>query len=248
MNIKEKFLELTSATYPYGYENELETKLPENYQQDGLGNYYVIIGDRPNTMFTCHLDTASGKKQTVNHVIDEQYIKTDGNSILGADDKAGMVVILNMIENQIPGLYYFFVGEERGCVGSTKLAQNWKKFEFSNYINKCISFDRRGTGSVITEQIYGPCCSQMFANEVSKKLNSVDETFNYQPDPTGIYTDSAQFTGIITECTNISVGYYSEHSSLERQDILHLEKLCKAVCQIDWESIPVSEIILTKQF
>jgi hypothetical protein len=27
-----------------------------------------------------------------------------------------------MIENKIPGLYYFFLGEEVGCVGSRKVA------------------------------------------------------------------------------------------------------------------------------
>lgn len=94
---------------------------------------------------------------------------------------------------------------------------------------------------MITEQIYGPCCSDNFAKQLAKCLNDTDENFNYKPDPTGIYTDSAQFTVLIPECTNISVGYYSEHSYSERQDILHLERLCKSVCLIDWESLPVGE-------
>jgi len=239
MKIKKKFLQLTGKTYPHGTENELKSHLPKDYKEDGCGNFYIEIGSNPTTMFTCHLDTADRSQKKVKHIFDGNIIKTDGDSILGADDKAGMTIILYMIENNVPGLYYFFIGEERGCVGSSRLSKKWKETEFSKYITKCVSFDRRGTDSVITEQFYGVCCSDTFAKELSKKLNSVEQTFKYMPDPTGIYTDSAQFTGLIPECTNISVGYYSEHTHSERQDIQHLEKLCKAVVKIDWEDLPI---------
>jgi hypothetical protein len=246
MNIKKKFLKLTSKTYPHGTEDQLKNHLPKGYKEDGFGNYYIEVGINSNTMFTCHLDTADRQQKIVRHILDGNIIKTDGTSILGADDKAGMTIMLNMIENKIPGLYYFFIGEERGCVGSRKLSQNWSNMEFSERINKCISFDRRGTDSVITEQFYGVCCSIGFAKELSNRLNSTSYDFKYCPDPTGIYTDSAQFTTLIPECTNISVGYYSEHTTSERQDILHLENLCKAVCEIDWETLPILRNDLTE--
>lgn len=239
MNIKEKFLQLTTKTYPHGTESELVSYLPEDHLEDGFGNFYIKVGENPTTMFTCHLDTASAFNQPVNHVFVDNFIKTDGSSILGADDKAGMVVLLNMIESKVSGLYFFFVGEERGCIGSSKLAENWEIFDPKKTITKCVSFDRRGTSSVITEQIYGPCCSIEFATALSRMLNEKNDNFNYRPDPTGIYTDSAQFTGLISECTNISVGYYNEHSVSEKQDITHLEQLCDVVCKIDWESLPV---------
>ena len=44
---------------------------------------------------------------------------------------------------------------------------------------------------------------------------------------------------IIPECTNISVGYMYEHTTGEYQDIDYLQRLCKAVCLIDWETLPV---------
>ena len=71
--------------------------------------------------------------------------------------------------------------------------------------------------------------------------------FKYMPDPTGIYTDSAQFTSIVSECTNISVGYYNEHTTSERQDILHLERLCEVVCKLDWENLPIFGVV-TKNY
>ena len=238
MNIKKKFLKLTKKTYPHGTENELKNHLPNGYKEDGLGNFFIQIGDS-TTMFTCHLDTADRSQSQVRHIINGNIIKTDGTSILGADDKAGMTVMLYMIENKVPGLYYFFIGEERGCVGSSRLSRTWLESDFSKIIKKCVSFDRRDVDSVITEQFSGVCCSLGFAKELSNRLNRVESTFKYSPDPTGIYTDSAQFTDLIPECTNISVGYYNEHTTHEQQDILHLEKLCEAVCKIDWETLPI---------
>ena len=239
MNIKRKFLQLTKRTYPHGTESGLKSQLPKGYIEDGLGNFYLKIGESPSTMFTCHLDTADRKQTVVRHVIEGDIIKTDGTSILGADDKAGMTVLLYMIEKKIPGLYYFFIGEERGCVGSSRLSKVWSSLSISNDITKCVSFDRRDVDSIITEQFGGICCSLGFAKELSRRLNSVESSFKYSPDPTGIFTDSAEFTSLIPECTNISVGYYNEHTSYEMQDILHLEKLCKAVCKIDWETLPI---------
>ena len=239
MRIRRKFLQLTKYTYPHGTEGFLKSYLPEGTKKDAYGNFYYLIGEDPTTMFTCHLDTACSKQVKVNHVQTQNIIKTDGSSILGADDKAGMVVILNMIENKVPGLYYFFIGEEVGCVGSSKLAQNWVNSEFSYTISKVVSFDRRSTGSVITHQWYGRCCSDEFADELSFRLNGTGQRLKLEPDDTGVLTDSAQFMDIVPECTNISVGYMYEHTTGEYQDIEFLQRLCKAVCLIDWESLPV---------
>lgn len=235
MKIRKKFLQLTKRTYPHGTEDLLKQHLPKGYKTDQFGNYYITVGDNFSTMFTCHLDTASREVQMINQIQTGNFIHTDGKSILGADDKAGMTVILYMISKMVPGLYYFFVGEEVGCIGSRALSQ---KFDFPN-ITKVVSFDRRGTGSVITEQMYGRCCSDEFAQSLCDLFNSTGLGLNYSPDDTGIVTDSAQFIDIVPECTNISVGYYNEHTGKEKQDIDHLTRLCRAAVTIDWESLPI---------
>ena len=237
MNIKETFLNLTLQTYPDGTEYEVFDKLPKALQSDEFNNLFIKIGDS-DVMFTSHLDTATHIYTKVNHVIDGNIIRTDGTTILGADDKAGVTIMLYMIEKNVPGLYYFFLGEEVGCVGSRKLSEK-HKIEKLPYINKVVSFDRRDTGSVITFQGSMRCCSDAFAIELSKRFNLVEPTFNYEDDPTGMYTDSAQFTDIYPECTNISVGYSGEHTFHEFQDIDHLEKLAEACVKIDWVSLPV---------
>lgn len=240
MNIKEKFLELTSRTYPHGTEEELFPILfntVDGLQKDEFGNLFIKIGDS-DVMFTSHLDTATSANTPVNHVFDGDIIKTDGKSILGADDKAGVTIMLYMIKNNIPGLYYFFLGEEVGCVGSKKVAGVQKENKIEG-INKVISFDRRGTNSVITFQSGKRCCSDNFGKTLSAQLNQADGSFMYENDPTGVLTDSIQFINIYSECTNISVGYQSEHTYSETQNIKHLEKLAEACLKVDWNSLPV---------
>lgn len=232
MDIRKKFLKLTKLTYPYGFEKQLLSHLPKGYFTDRHGNYYYKIGES-KTAFTCHLDTACKTQVVVNHKIDKNIISTDGKSILGADDKAGMTLMLYMIEKKVPGLYCFFIGEEVGCIGSGNACDDavWKHYE------RMISFDRRGTKSVITFQSSKRCCSDEFANELASRLNQYG--LSMESDDTGVYTDSAEFTHVIPECTNISVGYYKEHTHLEHQDIEHLIKLAVACTKISWDSLPV---------
>ena len=240
MNIKDTFLTLTNRTYPHGTEDQLFPilySLVDGLQTDEFGNLFIKIGES-DVMFTSHLDTATSSLSPIKHVFEENIIKTDGTTILGADDKAGVAIMLNMIENNIPGLYYFFLGEEVGCIGSKKVADVQKKEKIEG-INKVISFDRRSTSSIITHQTSRRCCSEKFGEALSKALNDVESTFTYKNDDTGVLTDSVQFISIYPECTNISVGYYSEHTFSERQDIDHLTKLAEACLKVDWTSLPV---------
>lgn len=231
------FLKLTSKTYPYGFEDDLVTEMiqcglfPKDLQKDNHGNYFYKIGES-KTVFASHFDTACKDSTSVIHVIEGDIIKTDGKTILGADDKAGVAVMLYMIKNNIPGLYYFFIGEEVGCVGSG-LASRYG--DFKGKYDRMISFDRRGTGSVITHQSSVRCCSDEFANQLAKELNK--SGLKYETDDNGIYTDSAEFVDVIPECTNLSVGYYREHTHTEIQNIKHLEKLAQACLLVNWENL-----------
>ncbi len=231
------FIELTSMTVPYGYEDEffnnyMKKFLPDNVEKDAYGNFFIEIGES-RTIFASHIDTVSSRYVGVKHEIEGNFIKTDGKTTLGADDKAGVTVMLWMIKNKVPGLYYFFMGEEVGCVGSGMVAKYESK-KMSDY-DRIISFDRRGTNSVITNQSCRTCCSDSFADDLCDELNK--NGLSYQKDTGGVYTDSAEFMDIIPECTNISVGYYSEHTMNEKQDIKHLIELADACLKVNWESL-----------
>jgi hypothetical protein len=238
MNIKKLFLELTEYTIPNGMEHTLEKFFPKGIRKDGCGNYYIKIGNS-KTIFTCHMDTACGRYQKVNHIINGNMISTDGKSVLSGDDKNGMVILLYMIYRKFPGTYYFFQGEESGMKGARDIISKNKEF-FEDYV-RMVSFDRRAYHSVITHQMGRRGCSQKFALSLAEELNY--HGFKYVPDSTGIFTDSASFVGIIPECTNLSVGYFHEHSHSETTNIAFVENLAKAACLIHWEELPIGEKI-----
>jgi len=236
MNIKNLFLELTEYTIPNGMESEMEKFFPPDIQKDGCGNYFYKIGES-KTIFTSHMDTSCYSYKKVNHVINGNMIGTDGSTVLSADDKAGMAIMLYMIYKRVPGVYYFFQGEESGMLGAQEILMKDEDF-FKNY-ERMISFDRRATYSVITHQMGQRCCSEIFANALSNELNNFG--LRYRPDPTGIFTDSATFMDTIPECTNLSVGYYKEHSVNETQDMAHLKKLANVACLIKWDKLPIGD-------
>lgn len=240
-DVRSTFLSMVRMTYPMGHEDEVLEFLPKDLEKDQFGNYYKIIAGDETTMFTCHLDTADRKQSKVNLLTKtengEEYIFTDGLSILGADDKAGVTILLYLLAHNIPGIYYFFVGEERGGIGSRNVASVFNTVEHLQKVKKCISFDRRKTGSVITSQYGRVCCSNQFGEALCKELNK--SGLNLSNDPTGVFTDSASFMDDIPECTNVSVGYNNEHTGREIQNMTYLEKLCKAVLKVNWKELPV---------
>lgn len=238
--IPKLFLELTSMTYPHGSEDIIMDKMidlgyiPKDIEKDEHGNYIYTIG-KSRSIFAAHLDTVSSKHVPVTHVIEGDTIKTDGTTTLGADDKAGVAILIWMMKHNIPGNYYFFIGEEVGCIGSGLSAKNGI---FKGKYDRIISFDRRGTTSIITHQSWSRSCSDAFADGLCKELNKSGLDLAYIKDDGGVYTDSAEYVDLIPECTNVSVGYYREHTTSEHQDINHLINLSVACLGVEWENLP----------
>ncbi len=131
-----------------------------------------------------------------------------------------------MIEAGVPGLYAFHRGEERGGLGSRYVAA--QEPERLAGIRAAIAFDRRGTSSIITHQSGERCCSEDFAASLSRAIG-----LHHQADPTGTFTDTANYTDLIGECTNISVGYDAEHTPSETLDLDYLLCLRRAILNID---------------
>lgn len=93
------------------------------------------------------------------------------------------------------------------------------------FTEKMISFDRHGTDSIITKQSGSICASDKFVEELKDVINPSLRGFGYDgldADMGGSFTDSYSFIHIISECTNLSVGYKSQHSSAEIQNLSYL--------------------------
>jgi len=159
--------------------------------------------------------------------------------VLGADDKLGCYILCRLIEAGVDGLYVFHIGEEMGGIGSTYLSQH--KPEYFNGIQHCIAFDRMDYGDIITHQSGGECCSATFANALADQMSdNLPPMQPMAPCAFGSFTDSANYTSLIPECTNVSVGYKNQHRSTEYFDHEWLERhLIPALLKVDWAGLPV---------
>lgn len=141
-----EFLELVQVDSETKYETEIAKVLKEKFtalgvhvvEDDttsqtghGAGNLICTLeatkSDVDPIYFTSHMDTVVPGKG-IKPSIKDGYIVSDGTTILGADDKAGLAAMFEAIrvlkENQIPhGTIEFIitVGEESGLVGAKAL-------------------------------------------------------------------------------------------------------------------------------
>jgi hypothetical protein len=192
---------------------------------DAEGNRILRIGGEPGTegfypvLWSSHTDTVHTQPgfQKISYDINKQqaFISDQtakaGSNCLGADCTSGVWLMREMIMANVPGLYIFHSAEEVGGIGSQYIAD--KTPELLRGIQYAIAFDRRGTSSVITHQ-FTRCASNAFANALADLLGE-----EYEPDDGGTFTDTANYTDLIPECTNISVGYHLAHSKNEEQDV-----------------------------
>lgn len=142
----EEFMELVQIDSETGDEREIASVLKEKFSELGLevieddaksktghgaGNLICTLkGTKEHVdpiYFTSHMDTVVPGKG-VKPSIKDDYIVSDGTTILGADDKAGLAAIIETIrclkENKIEHgdvQFVITVGEESGLVGAKAL-------------------------------------------------------------------------------------------------------------------------------
>ena len=208
---------------------------------DKNGNYTLVMGKDPKVAYTAHYDTvhkAGGVQRVINK---DGIISSEGNDCLGADCTSGIYLILEMIKTGIEGVYCIFADEEIGCVGSTAMAEDLKRSLDTNLYHplaSCdimISFDRMGDNSIITHQSGIRTASDEFAKSLSEELE-----MGHTADNTGSYTDSNEFAKLISECTNLSVGYQGQHTANEDQDFNYLEDLLYSLTFVDVAALEVN--------
>lgn len=188
---------------------------------DETGNLYITKGESETYPCICaHMDQVQK-----NHSKDFTVMRRNGiifayspsrkqQQGLGADDKNGLWIALELLQKLDVLKCAFFVGEEIGCVGSSHAYM-----DFFKDVRYCIEPDRRNGDDLITE-IGGRICSKEFL----KAINYRD--FGYKP-TTGMMTDVETLceNGIGVSCINISCGYYNPHTD---QECTSWMELCNA--------------------
>lgn len=200
-----------------------KTRIDEN------GNVLAIKG--ASDTYPCvvaHLDQVQSqhahdfKLRMEGNIIYAFSERSRGQQGLGADDKNGIWVALKALARFDVLKVAFFVGEEIGCVGSSKV--DMKFFDDCRFVLQC---DRKGGSDLITTASWVELCGDDFVDAVKP------EDFGYKT-TTGLMTDVMELKerGLNVACCNISCGYYHPHTDNEVTDISELKNCFNFVCSI----------------
>ncbi|MCX8094645.1 MAG: M20/M25/M40 family metallo-hydrolase [Caldisericia bacterium] len=124
------FIELCKIPSPSGKEEKVREKIIELYKDlggwkiDDIGNMYLKVGKGNKALLlNAHIDTVPVDSDNINVILENGIIKTDGKTILGADDKSGVIAILEGVKRKkdnIKGIIdvVLTVEEETGLKGA----------------------------------------------------------------------------------------------------------------------------------
>lgn len=161
-------------------------------------DYIVAVGEIPIAL-TAHMDTVFDKP------VSELFYDTRKNVMwspdgLGADDRAGVYAIIQILRAGYRPHVILTTDEEKGCLGAAELAKLPCPFEDLRYV---IELDRRGTNDCV----FYDCENPQFVDYV--------EQFGFT-EAYGSFSDICEFcpewevAGV-----NLSIGYRDEHSHQE---------------------------------
>ena len=151
---------------------------------------------------------------------------------MGADDRTGIFIIIQIIKSGLRPHIIFTTDEEIGCVGASILAGQKCPFKDLRYI---IQLDRRGTNDCV----FYDCDNQDFIKYV--------EQFGFS-EAFGSFTDITTFCPAWKVAgVNLSVGYKEEHTRQERLYITPMfATLNKVKKMLTEKTIPSFEYIETQ--
>ncbi len=190
----------------FGYQNQITDNK----------NYLMAEGDIPIAL-VAHLDTVH-VMEPFQFFYDEQEMVMWSPQGLGADDRAGVILILSILSEGYRPHLIFTTGEECGGVGANQLVEDYKETPFN--IDFMIELDRCGS----EDAVFYNCMNHSF----------IDYICSF-----GFIFEEGSFTDICIlgrnwniAAVNLSVGYYNEHTKAEYWDLFEAEETENRVINI----------------
>lgn len=206
----------------------LDTYLKSKYKRVvHTKNYIYAIGDIPIAL-AAHMDTVFTRPASEIFYDRRKNVMWAAEG-LGADDRAGIFAIIQIIRKGLRPHIIFTTDEEKGCLGADKLSQIACPFDDLRYV---IQLDRRGADDCV----FYDCNNTEFIKYV--------EQF-------GFVEAIGSFTDICSICpawkvagANLSIGYQHEHSTSEILYVGHMLNTIDKVCHmLNETNIPQFEYI-----
>lgn len=203
--------------------NYLLNKFP-NAITDGENYIYETHNYKHNTLLVSHIDTIDDS--TVKRFMQKKIVKQDktitniGSGVLGADDRAGVWAILNIIETRkyqnksLPPVL-FTNYEESGGIGVREFCQ-YNKLD-KEQIHLMVEIDREGNEQYVQY------------HENDKQVDEYVESFGFK-EHFGIYSDISDLTEEFEiPSINVSAGYVHQHTNREYLRVDWLKNSIKKV-------------------
>ncbi|MFE6076143.1 M20/M25/M40 family metallo-hydrolase [Paenibacillus sp. NPDC057886] len=248
----DQFMELVQIDSETTHEQNISKVLKEQFTQLGLSVYeddtmektghgagnLVITWEAEGAeeaapiFFTCHMDTVTPGQAIKPELGEDGWIRSDGTTILGADDKAGIAALFEAIrviqENNIPhGKIQFVitVGEESGLVGARAMNPKDIDAEFGYALDS--------NGAVGTICVAAPARAEIqmkiYGKSAHAGVNPEDGISAIQVAAKGI---AAMKLGRIDDETTANIGKFQGGSALNVVcDFVQIEAEARSIVQ-----------------
>lgn len=170
-------------------------------------------GKGPVILLNAHLDTVYGFEEG-REILKHGAVWSSSKGILGADDRAGVSVLLElgrrMDEFQFNGTvkFIFTVEEEIGLIGAKNIDSH-----FLRDVDAAFVADRRGSGDIITKGGGIQFCTEAFGTWIQELAK--DAGLEGWKCRAGGSSDTKIWATHGIQSVNLSVGYQNEHTSEE---------------------------------
>ena len=190
-----------TGTHDYIIDILVTKGIPFQIYRDNI--FGISYPDRP--LFVAHMDTVGEGDVKKPLKLKNGILTRKGPYVLGADDKAGVDILLQNIEDIN---FCFTVDEEIGCLGATNLAKHEPFLDKLEKIPCAIEYDRKNNADLISY------CGQNLIDEI--------ETRTHYRNADGLFTDITQWEDFMPS-VNLSVGYYNPHAGTEYLSVAQWE-------------------------
>lgn len=194
------------------------TQFVSSLQVDDVGNILAkkVCGPGKTLLLSAHMDVVESDINPNSSIREYDDIWYRSKGILGADDRAGVAMIINIMreineQNFIGTIKIALtVGEEVGQIGAMGIEKDF--FEDVSY---AISLDRKNGFDIVTHSSFQRYCSEEYGLFFEKaSINFLKHDKGYRVVKGGI-SDLRVWSMYGIESVNISVGFYNEHTENE---------------------------------
>lgn len=212
----------------YNYSNEkgwevIEDDFGNLYVQKGVlekGEYYPVLVAHMDTVYDEHDQLIENRElldiRNECGMLEAYFPNTDIQTGIGGDDKAGIIIALEVLDKIDKGMCVFFRAEEIGCVGSNQLDLSIMKE--GGY---AIGFDAPSGDEICVHCDGVKLFDDSFLEKISPSLNrfGFNNFVEHRP-----FTDVARIREKLDYNTiNMGAGYYNYHSPEEYVMIWEME-------------------------